>query len=92
MKERLKNFSKKFGEGTSWDLDYGKLVIIGLLIYHIFIQQRRQIMISTKAVKKAIKRIDQYCNENDLNGHHFARKILMDELATFIKIKKIYQG
>ena len=38
MKERFKRFSEKFGEGTSWDLDYGKLVIIGLLIYHIFIQ------------------------------------------------------
>lgn len=41
MKEKLKNFSKKFGEGTAWDLDYGKLLIIGLLIYHIFIQQRK---------------------------------------------------
>tara|TARA_B100000900_G_C20571760_1_gene713528 strand:+ start:1796 stop:1924 length:129 start_codon:yes stop_codon:yes gene_type:complete len=38
MKEKLKNFSKKFGEGTAWDLDYGKLLIIGLLVYHIFIQ------------------------------------------------------
>ena len=35
---KLKNFSKKFGEGTAWDLDYGKLLIIGLLVYHIFIQ------------------------------------------------------
>ena len=31
-------FEKKFGEGTSFDLDYGKLLIIGLLIYHIFFQ------------------------------------------------------
>ena len=38
MKEKLKNFSKKFGEGTAWDLDYAKLLIIGLLVYHIFIQ------------------------------------------------------
>ena len=29
---------KKFGEGTKFDLDYGKLLIIALLIYHIFIQ------------------------------------------------------
>ena len=29
-------FEKKFGEGTAFDLDYGKLMIIGLLIYHIF--------------------------------------------------------
>ena len=31
-------FEKKFGEGTAFDLDYGKLLIIGLLIYHIFFQ------------------------------------------------------
>ena len=34
----LKEFHKKFGEGTAFDLDYGKLLIIGLLIYHIFFQ------------------------------------------------------
>jgi len=27
---------KKFGEGTDFDLDYGKLLIIGLLIYIAF--------------------------------------------------------
>ena len=26
-------FEKNFGEGTSFDLDYGKLLIIGLCIY-----------------------------------------------------------
>ncbi len=26
-------FEKNFGEGTAFDLDYGKLVIIGLLLY-----------------------------------------------------------
>ena len=31
-------FQQKFGEGTSFDLDYGKLLIIGLLVYHIFFQ------------------------------------------------------
>ena len=29
-------FEKKFGEGTAFDLDYGKILIIGVLIYHIF--------------------------------------------------------
>ena len=29
-------FEEKFGEGTAFDLDYGKLVIIGLLIYVAF--------------------------------------------------------
>ena len=28
-----KDFSKKYGEGTNFDLDYGKLLIIGLCIY-----------------------------------------------------------
>ena len=32
--ESKKNsFEKKFGEGTAFDLDYGKLLIIGLCIY-----------------------------------------------------------
>jgi|TARA_R100000963_G_C4644483_1_gene108327 hypothetical protein len=38
MKERLKKFSDKFGVGTAWNLNYGKLIVIGLLVYHIFIQ------------------------------------------------------
>ena len=36
--DMFKKFEQKFGEGTSFDLDYGKLMIIGLLIYHIFFQ------------------------------------------------------
>ena len=33
-KESKKNaFEKKFGEGTAFDLDYGKLLIIGLCVY-----------------------------------------------------------
>ena len=34
-KKRMKisEFRKKFGEGTDFDLDYGKLFIIGLCIY-----------------------------------------------------------
>lgn len=33
-KEPQKNaFEKKFGEGTAFDLDYGKLLIIGLCVY-----------------------------------------------------------
>ena len=31
-------FEQKFGEGTAFDLDYGKLLIIGLFIYHTFFQ------------------------------------------------------
>ena len=27
------NLEKKYGEGTKFDLDYGKLLIIGLCIY-----------------------------------------------------------
>ena len=33
MFERVKNFFKERGEGTAWDLDYGKLIIIALCIY-----------------------------------------------------------
>ena len=35
---KLSDIKTKFGEGTDFDLDYGKLLIIGLLIYHIFFQ------------------------------------------------------
>ena len=38
MKNALNEFTKKFGEGTAFDLDWGKLLIIGLLCYHIFFQ------------------------------------------------------
>ena len=34
----FRKFEKMFGEGTAFDLDYGKLLIIGPLIYHIFFQ------------------------------------------------------
>ena len=30
---KLSDFRKKFGEGTRWDLDYGKLAILFLCIY-----------------------------------------------------------
>ena len=33
---KLSDFNKKFGEGTDFDLDYGKLLIIVLLVYIAF--------------------------------------------------------
>ena len=30
---RIMTFFSSRGEGTAWDLDYGKLIIIGLCIY-----------------------------------------------------------
>ena len=30
---KISEFKKKFGEGTDFDLDYGKLVILFLCIY-----------------------------------------------------------
>ena len=30
---KLSEFRKRFGEGTDFDLDYGKLIIIALCIY-----------------------------------------------------------
>ena len=29
-------FEKKFGQGTGFDLDYGKLLIVALLVYIAF--------------------------------------------------------
>tara|TARA_B100000900_G_C20227884_1_gene572570 strand:- start:232 stop:381 length:150 start_codon:yes stop_codon:yes gene_type:complete len=34
--ESFNKFLEAVGEGTNWDLDYGKLVIIALLIYIAF--------------------------------------------------------
>ena len=31
-------WNNRFGDGNKFDLDYGKLLIIGLLVYHIFFQ------------------------------------------------------
>lgn len=39
MKEILRKFQSQFGEGTAFDLDYGKLVILGLLIYLSFFKE-----------------------------------------------------
>ena len=39
MKEILRKFQSQFGEGTAFDLDYGKLVILGLLIYLAFFKE-----------------------------------------------------
>ena len=39
MKETLQKFQNQFGEGTAFDLDYGKLVILGLLIYMAFFKE-----------------------------------------------------
>lgn len=36
MWARVITFIKDRGEGTAWDLDYGKLVLIGLCIYIAF--------------------------------------------------------
>ena len=33
MKQTLQAFKEKYGEGTAADLDYGKLIILGLCIY-----------------------------------------------------------
>ena len=32
-KMKLSEFRKKYGEGTDFDLDWGKLIILGLCIY-----------------------------------------------------------
>jgi hypothetical protein len=39
MSNILQKFQKRFGEGTAFDLDYGKLMILGLLIYIAFFKE-----------------------------------------------------
>ena len=36
IKDKFFEFLESISEGTSWDLDYGKLLIIALLIYMAF--------------------------------------------------------
>ena len=36
MKSVFEKFQSRFGEGTAFDLDYGKLIILMLLIYLAF--------------------------------------------------------
>jgi len=31
--KKLRDILDQYGEGTRWDLDYGKLIILGLCIY-----------------------------------------------------------
>ena len=31
--KKVRNILDKYGEGTKWDLDYSKLVILGLCFY-----------------------------------------------------------
>ena len=33
---KIQDFKNKFGEGTQWDLEWGKLIIRGLCIYIAF--------------------------------------------------------
>ena len=39
MKSIFQKFQSQFGEGTAFDLDYGKLIILGLLIYLAFFKE-----------------------------------------------------
>ena len=39
MKKFIEEFQNRFGEGTAFDLDYGKLIILGLLIYLAFFKE-----------------------------------------------------
>ena len=39
MKSIFEKFQSQFGEGTAFDLDYGKLIILCLLIYMAFFKE-----------------------------------------------------
>ena len=49
-------------------------------------------MISSKKVKKAMKKIEKYCKENNLNGHHFNLKVFKNELNTYMQVKGADNG
>ena len=36
-------FEKKFGQGTAFDLDYGKLLIVALLVYIAFFKYEEKL-------------------------------------------------
>tara|TARA_Y100001951_G_scaffold100570_1_gene104181 strand:+ start:817 stop:1203 length:387 start_codon:yes stop_codon:yes gene_type:complete len=50
-----KYFEKKFGEGTAFDLDYGKLLIIALLIYIAFFKSASSAIWQDKPIMCASK-------------------------------------
>ena len=50
-----KFFEEKFGEGTAFDLDYGKLLIIALLIYIAFFKSASSAIWQEKPVMCANK-------------------------------------
>ena len=44
-------------------------------------------MTSTQEVRTAMKDIDEYCKENNLEGHEFQRKVLWNSLNVYSDLK-----
>ena len=44
-------------------------------------------MTSTKKVRKAMKRIDEYCKENNLEGHHYQRTVVWQSLNLYAELQ-----
>ena len=64
MKNALDEFTKQFGEGTAFDLDWGKLLIIGLLVYHIFFWTKK---ISILREPVMVHRYGERCDQTALD-------------------------
>lgn len=44
-------------------------------------------MTPTQEVREAMEKIDNYCNENNLKGHEFQRKVLWNSLNIYSDLK-----
>ena len=44
-------------------------------------------MTPTQEVREAMEKIDSYCNENNLKGHEFERKVLWNSLNVYSNLK-----
>tara|TARA_R100000656_G_scaffold113485_1_gene85798 strand:- start:125 stop:322 length:198 start_codon:yes stop_codon:yes gene_type:complete len=44
-------------------------------------------MTPTQEVREAMEKIDSYCNENNLKGHEFERKVLWNSLNIYSDLK-----
>ena len=69
-----KFFEEKFGEGTAFDLDYGKLLIIALLIYIAFFKSASSAIWQEKPVMCANKEQIMGLDERGETVRFFARQ------------------
>ena len=66
MQNVMKEFQKRFGEGTAFDLDYGKLIILGLLIYMAFFKEYGQKTLMECGARHLVQGRNQKGEEDEL--------------------------